>query len=146
MTVEEYLRQHYLKPHLFDLLVELTYTGKGLSLNDFYSSGHWHSRKQKVDKYKALMWNMITSKPEMRFIDKFMLVIRYNSQHDVDNVVGMEKVFMDALKPHKDKEDYENYIREDDKRYYKGMLIFPDVSLPHNTFVFALFEKNGYKK
>ena len=52
---------------------------------------------------------------------------------DVDNVVGMEKVFTDCIKG--------RLVEEDDKRYFKGLMIFYDHKLPHNTFEFVLIEK-----
>ncbi len=60
------------------------------------------------------------------------MLIFYNSRHDVDNVIGMEKVFTDCLKG--------TLVKNDGKAYYKGLMIFYDTTLPKNTFEFVILE------
>jgi hypothetical protein len=56
----------------------------------------------------------------------------------VDNVVGMEKVFTDCIKG--------RIVTNDNKQYFKGLMIFYDQKLPKNTTEFILIEvnKNDY--
>ena len=125
-------------------VVEITYTGKGVSLNDFYSQGHWSKRSQIKKKYRKI-FDVLLEESKLQWLDKFYLLITYNSRHDPDNVIGMGKVFVDALKQESNKAGdiiREGYIREDDKRYYRGVAVFPDESLPMNTFKFLLIEDN----
>jgi len=105
------------------------YTGKGVSLNEFYKQGHWSKRSRIKNQYRELFENMI-DKAKIKWMDQFSLVMFYNSRHDPDNVVGMEKVFMDTLKG--------KYMEDDNKKFFRGFAIFPDESLPMNTFEFYL--------
>lgn len=120
----------------------VTYTGKGVSLNQFYSQGHWSTRYNIKRKYRKI-FDKLFQDSELRWMDTFSLIIFYNSRHDVDNVTGMEKVFMDALK-HEETSEGEviryGFIHDDSPQYYKGMHIVPDKTLPTNTFKFVLIE------
>lgn len=111
----------------------LTYQGEGLSLNKFYAQGHWRTRQGLKDKYKALFMEVIQPALVNVRLEAFYLLIFYNSRHDCDNVVGMAKIFVDCLKGHS--------ITGDGKTVYKGIMIFYDDTLPHNTFQFVLIEQ-----
>ena len=118
-----------LKFGLIKDVYKFVYTGKGVSLNEFYSQGHWSRRSKIKNKYKAIFEKMLEG-GKIEWMDQFSLLILYNSRHDPDNVTGMEKVFMDTLKG--------DYITDDNKKFYRGFAIFPDESLPTNTFEFYL--------
>jgi hypothetical protein len=69
--------------------------------------------------------------------------LSYNSRHDPDNVVAMEKIFIDTIKQDVDPQGnvlYEGYIKDDSKRYCRGVILRPDESLPYNSFKFALYD------
>jgi hypothetical protein len=126
-------------------VVEIEYQGQGASLNDFYSQGHWSKRSQIKKKYRAI-FDVLLSESRAEWMAQFYLVIFYNSRHDVDNVIGMEKVFVDALKRDVDKEGNvlrEGYVADDDKRYFRGVAVFPNENLPKNTFQFLLIDADG---
>jgi hypothetical protein len=108
------------------------YTGEGVSLNKFYSQGHWRTRQQVKDKYRLLFDGIIKAQSGGELLTNFYLLIFYNSRHDCDNVIGMEKIFMDCLK--------DRIIKGDGRVNYKGVMIFYDVTLPKNTFEFVLIE------
>ena len=117
---------------VFGKIVSFTYTGPGISLNKFYAQGHWTDRQAIKSDLKIKFDKLLKPAFGKVFFDKFYLVIFYNSRHDVDNVVGMEKVFTDCLKG--------TIVENDNRVYYKGMLIFYDDTLPKNTFEFVLIE------
>jgi hypothetical protein len=110
---------------------KIVYQGKGVSLNDYYSAGHW-SRRSKIKNTYKVIFNDLFTEANLSHMEKFSLVIRYNSRHDVDNVTGLEKVFIDTLR--------EEWVKEDNKKYYRGYMVFPDEELPTNTFEFYLIE------
>ena len=126
------------------LVASLSYKGPSVSLNKFYSQGHWGTRSAIKKKYRKIFDEIFSQSSELKWMDQFFLIIYYNNRCDCDNVTGMEKVFIDALKHEVDKEGIVTrlgFVRDDSKRYYKGMLIFPDDDLPYNTVEFNLFEK-----
>lgn len=108
---------------------KVVYNGKGVSLNDYYSAGHWSKRSNLKNKYKKI-FNDLFDTAELEHMNKYSIIIRYNSRHDVDNVTGLEKIFVDTLR--------ETWVREDNKKYYRGYMVFPDEKLPKNTFEFYI--------
>jgi hypothetical protein len=115
-------------------VTKICYNGKGVSLNDYYSSSHWSARHSLKKKYLKLLFPLMDKELSKDMIDKFGLYIFYNSRHDPDNVVGTEKIFMDMLKTHF------GVIIDDSKKYYKSLSIIPDDKLETNTFEFYLTE------
>jgi hypothetical protein len=121
----------------------IVYSGRGVSLNKFYSQGHWSTRSNIKNTYRKVFTELLDNNKDIRWVDKYFLAIYYNSAHDPDNVIGMEKVFTDTLKQEKDKAGniiYKGYIQDDSKKYCRGVSIFPDEQLPKNTFKFVLYE------
>lgn len=110
-------------------IYKIVYQGKGISLNDYYSAGHWSKRHNLKKKYNPIFEELIEN-AGVAELNQFSLIIAYNSRHDVDNVTGLEKIFMDTLKNMR--------VKEDDKRYYRGFMVFPDETLETNTFEFYL--------
>ena len=107
----------------------IKYEGKALSLNDFYAGGHWKKRADGKKKYDNI-FKVLLLEARVKWMHEFRLDVVYNSKHDCDNVVGMSKIFVDSMKG--------IYIKEDSKRYFKGLSITPDTSLKNNTFIFKL--------
>lgn len=129
---------------LYKNIYEIVYTGKGVSLNQFYSQGHWSARYNIKRKYRKI-FDELFKKSDLKWMDKFSIIIFYNSRHDVDNVTGMEKVLVDSLK-HEEKDGEVlryGFIHDDSKQYYRGLSIYPDESLATNTFKFLIIE-HGY--
>lgn len=115
-------------------VISFKYSGDGLSLNKFYSQGHWRTRQNIKNEYKEIFDKIIESAIGKIFFENFYIVIFYNSRHDCDNVIGMEKIFTDCLKG--------KIIPGDSRVNYKGVMIFFDPTLPKNTFEFVLVESN----
>lgn len=107
----------------------VTYFGQAPSLNDWYSGKHWGTRLQVKNKYSAIFLDMMlrAGLPKM---NQFNIHILYNSRHDVDNVVGVSKIFVDCMKG--------KYIKDDTKKYFRGLQIEPDESLKLNTFIITI--------
>lgn len=124
----------FLRLGIIKSFVNLEYNGTLFSLNDLYSSGHWRTRANLKKKYREIFGELIRSY-KLDSVDKFSLVIFYNSRHDADNITGMEKMFTDVLKA-------EGVITDDGKKYYKLYCVVPDDSLPMNTLNFYLIN-NG---
>jgi hypothetical protein len=117
----------------------VTHQGKGVSLNFFYQQrGHWGARQKVKNQYKGIFSTLIAeckANDGLCSIDQYYLLIFYNSRHDPDNVAGTSKMFVDSLRDAK-------IIKDDSKKYCKGYMVFPDQTLPHNTFEMILIE-NG---
>jgi hypothetical protein len=120
---------------------KITYVGQGLSLNQFYAGGHYMIRKNLAKKYKAIFRPMFKSLPQIK---KYSILLTYNSRMDVDNTVGMTKVFVDALRTETDKKlkvvTYKGHVDDDNKNFYKGLFLIPNDSLPYNTYEFYIIQ------
>jgi hypothetical protein len=64
-------------------------------------------------------------------MEQFFLVTLYNNSHDADNVSGMVKLFVDTLRE-------KRLIINDTPKYFPGLLIFNDRSLPRHTYEFIV--------
>ena len=129
-------------------VVTITYQGPGVSLNKFYSQGHWGTRSAIKKKYRKIFDTLFAQEEKLIWMDEYALVIMYNSRHDLDNVVGMEKVFVDALKQETNKDGVVTrygYVKDDSRKYYKAMTILPDPTLPTNTFQFHLIDLSKWE-
>lgn len=113
-------------------IYEISYNGKIFSLNDLYRQGHWSIRSNLKKKYSELFLAEIV-KTDLKFINQFYLIVFYNTRHDPDNIVGVVKVMVDTLKG--------TYIVDDNKKYFRGVSIFPDEDLPPGTVEFLIAEK-----
>ena len=110
------------------------YSGAGVSNNQYYKSSHWTQRNKLVNEYHEIILDFIGDKLDGKDLDKFGLLLFYNSRHDTDNIVGFGKIFVDVLNKEL------NVIKEDNKHHYKVCMTAPDLDLPHNTFEFLLIE------
>jgi hypothetical protein len=128
------------KDPCFVELYKYTYVGKGVSTNSYYNAGHWSARKKIKDKYCKILSELINHNPIDHEVDKFGLILTYNSRHDTDNVIGFSKIFIDVLK------DIFGVIKEDNKHHYKLCASIPDLSLNNDTFVFNFIEYADNKK
>lgn len=119
-------------------VISFTYQGQGVSNNDFYASGHWSNRHQLKLKWKTIFSELIKPAVGKYEFKAFYLLMFYRSRLDVDNVVGMEKLFTDTLKG--------TLVHDDGKKIFKGLMVFYDESLPkHDTYEFVLIEANDEK-
>ena len=109
---------------------EIVYQGAVTSLNDTNGQG-WHKRHAATKKFEKI-FTILMLEAKFKKIDKFRLDVRYNSAHDCDNIVFISKVMVDSMKG--------KYIKDDTKKYYRGISITPDESLKYKTFVFKITE------
>ena len=123
---------------------EVIFKGKGFSLNDFYSQGHYSRRSQIKDKFSDKFRKLIDS-AKVEKIDKYKLTCIFNSRHDPSNICGMIKVFEDTLagNPNRKKGFFKfpPLIMDDNKKYCKGIQIYPNEELTLNTFIFVIEEQ-----
>jgi len=113
---------------------KVVYQGGIPSLNDLYGSKHWTSRhKDSVKYHETFTWLLRAGLglPKKK-ASKFMVFIFFNSRHDTDNIVGIEKYFTDMLVNL-------GYVEGDNKKFFRSLVIVPDEKLKKNTveFVFA---------
>lgn len=116
----------------FEECFNVLYEGQGVSLNKFYSQGHWSVRNNIKNKYKPII-TLLLKEAKVPKMDEFGLVIEYNSRHDPDNVTGMEKLFVDSMKEN-------GLIIDDHKKYYKFYCVTPNLELANNTFIFKIYK------
>jgi hypothetical protein len=125
-------------------VIKIVYTGKGVTLNDFYAQKHWSARYALKTKYNAIFQQLFIDSKDLTWMDEYSLVIFYNCRMDLDNVVGTEKLFLDSLKQKKDRHTgeivREGYVYDDSQAYYKSLVVLPDKTLPKNTFEFYLLQ------
>lgn len=124
-------------------VAEVVYKGKGVSFNAIYSAGTWQTRSSIKNKFRKIFLGLLADNADIHWLQRYVLDVSYNSRHDPDNVIAMEKVFVDTLKQKVDPEgniEYDGFIRDDSKKYCRGIVLRPDESLPYDTFKFVLYE------
>jgi len=113
----------------------IRYTGEIPSLNDVYSGKHWTSR-YKTSKLFHELFSILIKRNLSKHNGSFSLYVFYNSRHDVDNIVGIEKYFTDALVK-------SGYVKGDNKNYYKSVTYCYNTELPKNTVEFIIAYHNA---
>ena len=124
-------------------VAEVVYKGKAVSFNAIYAAGTWKTRSSIKNKFRKIFLELLAANEDIHWLDRYVLDVSYNSRHDPDNVIAMEKVFVDTLKQKIDPEgniEYDGFIRDDSKKYCRGIVLRPDESLPYDTFKFVLYE------
>ena len=114
----------------------IVYKGQGVSLNDWYSQGHWSKRSALKKKYVPIFKEQFREIIGKDILKKFVVILEYNSKHDTDNITGLEKLFTDALKINDKNGDGEGWILDDAKKYFRLYLVKPNEELEKNEFVF----------
>ena len=110
---------------------EIVYQGKALSLNQV-KSANWQDTHKEIKRLKSVFSWLILEAKAPKFL-KFRIHLRYNSKHDLDNHAFLCKKLCDCLK-------IQGRIREDNPKYYRGLTIEPDETLPPNTYKFIISE------
>ena len=96
------------------------------SLNAYFNSKHWAVKVKYKKEYTKYC------EEQIELYDKFTcetyeIHIRYNSRHDVDNVILVSKFLSDTLVD-------KGVVKDDGNKYYKRLNIEIDKSLPKDTF------------
>ncbi len=168
-VVEKYVNSYYTQENAESLKItaeiigkSLVFTTKGrwVSLNFIVSKSSWASSMNLKDIVKAKVRKAIEGMDVK--MERFRIVVRYNSKLDDHNTVMMPKWFTDAIKTTRQRTsdnrlmeddegkalyELENGVIEDDNKHYsKGTTLEPDPSLPHNTYIIAFIpiEKQLY--
>lgn len=114
------------------------YRGVGVSNNQFYQSKSFHVRNRIKDKYheifSVLLAEQMPKKGLNLPISDMHLSVGFRSRHDVDNVVGLVKLFVDTLVNR-------GYLVDDNKNHFTSLEIKFRPEFPHNCFLFEIFEK-----
>ena len=106
---------------------ELTLTlklPKTISLNSLYAGKHWTFRKKTKDEYKKLVEEELARYDHFTF-DTFKVVIKYNYNQDIDNVVLVSKFVSDTLVANK-------WVIDDNPKYYQSLKIIYDRDVEKN--------------
>lgn len=111
------------------MLYSIFYDGPLVSNNKFYAGVHWKVRNNIKDKYR-LVFTSLLNKKDIEPFEKFSLKMRFNSRHDVDNVVATAKIFIDTLKG--------KWVPDDTKKHFVALTVEHDASLKLNTTVFDI--------
>jgi len=116
------------------LTARIEYNGEFLGLNQ-YKTMHWRKMKPIYDRIKANFTQEIEemAPPPMNW---FEVRVFHNTRYDVDNLAGMVKPFVDALRGL-------GVVPEDDKRYWDYMSIQHAPQIEKGSIV---FEVKGEKK
>lgn len=113
-------------------MTEVIYSGKTVSLNNFYAQKHWTFRKRMRDDFET-KFREIIKESGLKPMKKFKIDMVYNSRHDPDNTIIMLKMFVDTMR-------HLGIIEDDTKKYFKGFSITPDGRLRKDTIIFKVNE------
>lgn len=112
-------------------ILTLFINGRFPSLNFFYSCT-WIDRKKLVDAYHkrlaATMFYLQREKGNIPPFERIKVEIEYNSALDVDNVILASKFNVDFIR-------FAKLLKDDAKKFYRGVNIIPNEALEHNQYV-----------
>lgn len=111
------------------------YTGKMLSINNLTVSSLFKKLKNQLKiKLMRLLWEQ-----DLPQLERFGIVARVNSNHDIDNVTATAKIFVDNMKIKTIDDKYnKTIIPEDDKKHYRYLLLIVDESQDDDTVEFEV--------
>lgn len=116
-----------------ELIKEIRWSGKHISLNDWYSSKHWALRKKQKDTWYKHFLSLLSDTVQLR---TYRLEIYYNSRLDADNVITHGKLLNDFLKDR-------GWVVDDSPKFCKGVSITYDDSLGKMEYVIRIFGVRG---
>jgi hypothetical protein len=109
-----------------DNLLELELTlPKPPSLNAFFNGKHWGG-KVKMKKEFTVYCESELDKYDDFYFESYEIHIRYNTRHDVDNVILVSKFLSDTLVDR-------GMVKDDGNKFYKRLDIRVDKDIPKNT-------------
>lgn len=134
LTIQEYRRlsingKKKVKKRVYDVVgnititdqsIEFSWTGKDISLNEWYSSKHWSERKKRVNEWHTFFKSFLI-KPYPAF-ERYEISIEYNSRLDPSNTVTMIKLYEDMMQK-------EKIIINDNKDCCKGIKLLPNLEM-----------------
>jgi hypothetical protein len=90
--------------------------GIDVSLNKFFAGKHWTIRNKIKDQFHLLFGRLLTKKYKM--VDKYEVVLEYNSRLDPTNTIILIKIGEDFLR-------HINVLTDDTKKFCKKVTIIP---------------------
>ena len=107
---------------------ELLYDGPFCSLNE-YKSKHWTVLRRKINPIKTYSKILIKDNkiPKLKSIK---VKVYSNKRHDLDNVVGTVKPFIDTLR--------EMCLKDDNKKYWKSFHIDENPDVKKNCMLIRI--------
>jgi hypothetical protein len=111
----------------------IRYKGTIPSYNKIFESGHWRVRHSLTKKFHDVFRAVFAKElgPRKKKAAAFSIYIFFNTRHDTDNIVGIEKFFTDTLVEC-------GYVPGDSKEYFRGLVIVPDESMERGTLDFMI--------
>jgi hypothetical protein len=110
--------------------IHLKYQGKNWISRNKIDSLHWTKRKEiKEALWKELSHSIIDASNLSNMA--FKIYIEYNSRYDVDNVTGASKWVIDYFKQNE-------YITDDNKKWFRELNVVYNDTLPTNTYVMII--------
>lgn len=111
---------------------KLVWDGEIVSFNQLYSGGHWSKRSGIKNKFHKIFGGLLLE-AKVKPMTEVFLTIFFNTRHDCDNIVLTGKFLLDTMKG--------TYIPDDTSKYYKGIQIIHDSSLPKGRLELHLIGK-----
>jgi len=109
---------------------KITYTGKTISDNLFYSAKHWSIRAGlKNDLLKT--FTILFLEAKLTPMSEIAIVVKFNNRTDCDNGSVLGKIMVDSLR-------HCGYLQDDTKKFYKTRATIYDPTLPKNTVEFNI--------
>lgn len=115
-----------------ELKLSLTINALFPSLNAWYSMNDKFVRIKHKKKYGEFLYTQM--KDIDIKIDTFFIELRYNNRCDCDNNIPIIKILCDVMK---DKQ----IIMNDNKKYFKGLLMRYDDTIKKNSYVINIYEQ-----
>lgn len=105
-----------------------SWSGKSISLNEWYSSKHWTVRNKVAKEWHKFFADFDHKK---QVFDKYLISLRFNSRLDPSNCITMIKLCEDHLQK-------AGFIKNDNKDVCRGINIQPDERLKKNSYVISI--------
>jgi hypothetical protein len=105
--------------------------GVDVSLNKFFAGKHWTIRNKIKDQFHLLFGRLLTKK--YRMVDKYEVVLEYNSRLDPTNTIILIKIGEDFLR-------HINVLTDDTKKFCKKVTIIPvsEMGAKHYRMTFQI--------
>ncbi len=105
-----------------------------VTLNKVYSSPHWTVRSKLKQKYHTMFNDLLSEleKPSEP-IQTFGVELLVNSRQDIDNLVIMNKWFVDTLRE-------EQWVADDNQSHFRKFVIKVNNNQKKDLYVLRLFE------
>lgn len=105
--------------------------GVDVSLNKFFAGKHWTIRNKIKDQFHLLFGRLLTKK--YRMVDKYEVVLEYNSRLDPTNTIILIKIGEDFLR-------HINVLTDDTKKFCKKVTIIPvsEMGAKHYKMTFQI--------